>query len=141
MRPRRSRDPRCGTTFGRRFGISIEFRLLPRFPQLRITRLRGCANRSWSARRSTLPTVASPGFSDEPPHDEDHVRESDPEVDDSPFPLGAPREFLVGIVLQELVRSTTHRLVARRGAGLPVSEITPTRPRSSLRSSLVRFES
>jgi hypothetical protein len=40
MRPGRSRDP-CGTTFGRRFGTSIEFRLLPRSPQLLINRLRG----------------------------------------------------------------------------------------------------
>jgi len=32
----------------------------------------------------------------------------------------------------ELVRSTTHRFVTPRGgAGLPFSEITPTRPRSS----------
>src|SRR5215218_7908777 len=39
MRRGRSRDP-CGTTFGRRFSASIEFRLLPRLPQLRIRRLR-----------------------------------------------------------------------------------------------------
>jgi hypothetical protein len=41
---------------------------------------RGCANRSWSAGRSTLPTVASAGFSDESPYDEDHVRERNSEV-------------------------------------------------------------
>src|SRR5215208_2259472 len=39
MRRGRSRDP-CGTTFGRRFSASIEFRLLPRLPQLLISRLR-----------------------------------------------------------------------------------------------------
>jgi hypothetical protein len=38
MRRGRSRGP-CGTTFGRRFGASIEFRLLPRLPQLLISRL------------------------------------------------------------------------------------------------------
>jgi hypothetical protein len=43
-------------------------------------------------------------------------------------------------LLQELVRSTTHRFVACRGAGLPFLEITPTKPRP-WRSSLVRFES
>ncbi len=43
-------------------------------------------------------------------------------------------------LLQELVRSTTHRLVACRGAGAPFSEIMPTSPRS-LRSPLVTFES
>src|SRR5829696_9160408 len=40
MKPRRSRDPLWGTAFGRRFGASIRFRLLPRRPQLRISRLR-----------------------------------------------------------------------------------------------------
>jgi hypothetical protein len=39
MRPRRSRDPLRGTTFGRRFGTSIRFRLLPRFSELHISRL------------------------------------------------------------------------------------------------------
>ena len=34
-------------------------------------------------------------------------------------------------LLQELVRSMTHLFVAPRGAGLPFSEITPTKPRSS----------
>jgi hypothetical protein len=34
---------------------------------------------------------------------------------------------------QELVRSTTQRLVAPRGAGFPFSEITPIRPRSANR--------
>jgi hypothetical protein len=43
-------------------------------------------------------------------------------------------------LLQELVRSTTHRFVARRGAGSSFSEIMPTSLRSS-RSSLVAFES
>src|SRR5215212_6023662 len=39
MKRGRSRGP-WGTTFGRRFGASIEFRLLPRLPQLHISRLR-----------------------------------------------------------------------------------------------------
>jgi hypothetical protein len=39
MRPARSRDPSWGTAFGRRFGTSIGFRLLPRFSQLLIGRL------------------------------------------------------------------------------------------------------
>ena len=43
-------------------------------------------------------------------------------------------------LLQELVRSTTHRFVAASGAGLPFLEITPTKPRSS-KSRRVRFES
>ena len=34
---------------------------------------------------------------------------------------------------QELVLSTTHLFVACRGAGLPLSEITASRPRSSSR--------
>jgi hypothetical protein len=62
--------------------------------------VRACANNgSWSTVRSGLPTVASPGFPNEPPHDDDYVRESDPEVDDSPFSLGAPHQLLVGIAL------------------------------------------
>src|SRR5688572_4475009 len=40
MRPRRSRDPSWGTTFGRRFGTSIRVRLLLRLPELLISRLR-----------------------------------------------------------------------------------------------------
>ena len=39
MKRGRSRDPSCGTTFGRRFGTSIEFRLLLRLSQLLISRL------------------------------------------------------------------------------------------------------
>src|SRR3712207_1103183 len=40
MKRGRSQDPSCGTTFGRRFGTSIEFRLLLRLSQLLISRLR-----------------------------------------------------------------------------------------------------
>ncbi len=36
-------------------------------------------------------------------------------------------------LLQELVRSTTHRFVACSGAGFPLLEITPIRSRSSKR--------
>src|SRR5829696_2121844 len=39
MRRGRSRDPR-GTAFWSRYGVSIGFRLLPRFSELRISRLR-----------------------------------------------------------------------------------------------------
>lgn len=59
---------------------------------------RACANNgSWSTVRSGLPTVASPGFPNEPPHDDNYVRESDPEVDDAPYSLGAPHQLLVAI--------------------------------------------
>src|SRR5215213_8854347 len=64
----------------------------------RINTLRGRANRSWSAGRTAFPTVAGPGFSDEPTHDDDRVREGGPEVDDPPPPLGTPHEFLVGVL-------------------------------------------
>ena len=43
--------------------------------------LKASANRSYLARRSNLPKIAVPGFSHQPPHEEDHVRESHPEVD------------------------------------------------------------
>src|SRR5215211_3333514 len=52
--------------------------------------LRACANRSWSTLGSSLPTVVDPGFSDESPHDDDHLGEGDPEVDDRPPAFGAP---------------------------------------------------
>jgi len=86
-----------------------------------VRQVRACANRSWSAIRSALPTVVNPRFSDEPPHDDDRVRQGDPEVYDSLFPLGAPHELLVR-VLPGLVRSTSQRLVAPSGAGLPFSQ-------------------
>src|SRR5215212_7486335 len=60
--------------------------------------LRGCANRSWSARRPSLPPIAAPRFSDESPHDDDHLREGYPEVNDPPSPLGTPQQLLVGVV-------------------------------------------
>jgi hypothetical protein len=44
------------------------------------------------------------------------------------------------VLLQELVRSTTHHFVACRGAGLPFSDIAPPSPWRS-KSSLVGFES
>ena len=85
--------------------------------------------------RVGFPAVAGPGFPDELPHDDDRVEEGDPEVDGPPLPLGAPHQFLVSVV-PELVRSTSHCILARSGAGLPVSEITQINPRSS-RSPLV----
>jgi hypothetical protein len=60
-------------------------------------KLRTCANRSRSATGSGLPAVVSPGFSEEPPYDDDHVGKGNPEINDSPFLLGAPHELLMGI--------------------------------------------
>ena len=63
-----------------------------------IIALRGRANRSRSARRAALPTILSPGFSNESAHDDDRVREGDPEVDDLPSPLCAPHQLLVSVI-------------------------------------------
>src|SRR5215217_5331277 len=60
--------------------------------------LRSRANRSRSARRAALPTIPSPGFSNESAHDDDRVREGDPEVDDLPSPLRAPHQLLVSVI-------------------------------------------
>src|SRR5215210_8490961 len=60
--------------------------------------LRASANRSWSAGRSASPTVAAPAFPDEPPHDDDHLGEGHPEVDDPPLTLRTPHQLLVGVV-------------------------------------------
>ena len=49
------------------------------------------------------------------------------------------RSFLWALC-QELVRSTIHRIPALSGAGLPLLEITPIRPRSA-RISLLTLES
>src|ERR671914_1249650 len=46
----------------------------------------------------TLPAVVAPGFSDEPSHDDDHLREGNPEGDDSTLTLRTPSELLVGVV-------------------------------------------
>jgi hypothetical protein len=102
--------------------------------------LRASANRSRSARRSALPAVAVPGFSDESPRDDDHVGEGHPEVDHLLPPFGTPRQLLVGVECQELVLCTTHRFVAVSGAGLPFWAISASSPRSSRRSR-VAFES
>src|SRR5215208_2939592 len=53
---------------------------------------------SWFAARSALPAGASPGFSYEPPHDDDHIGKRDPEIDDPPLSLGAPHQLLVGVM-------------------------------------------
>ena len=47
---------------------------------------------------STLPTVASPRFSDQPAYGDDHVREGEPEVDDPAPALGTPEQLFVGVV-------------------------------------------
>src|SRR3954447_6282266 len=90
-------SPRMVLGKGRLWFGGLSFSLLATSCFLLSLRLRGRANRSGSAIRSTLPTVVGPGFSDEPPHDDDHVREGDPEVYDSPFPLSAPHQLLVGV--------------------------------------------
>jgi hypothetical protein len=96
--------------------------------------LRACANRSWSAGRPALPAVVGPGFTDEPLHDDDRIGKGDPEVlVTRPSRSVHQRSFLWALV-QELVRSTTHRFVVPRGSGAPFLEIAP----SSLRSSKSR---
>src|SRR5215210_8631621 len=60
--------------------------------------LRASANRLRSAERSSLPAVANPSFSNESPYDDDHLREGQPEGDDSPPTLGTPHQLLVGIL-------------------------------------------
>src|SRR5215213_8156505 len=44
--------------------------------------VRVSATRLRSAARSSLPAVATPSFANESPYDDDHLRESHPEVDD-----------------------------------------------------------
>src|SRR5215211_3217837 len=61
-------------------------------------RLRACADRSWSAGRSALPTVANPTFPDESPNDDDHVGEGYPEIDDLSPTLRAPNQLLMGVM-------------------------------------------
>jgi CubicO group peptidase (beta-lactamase class C family) len=61
----------------------------------------------------------APGFSDEPTHDDDHLGESHPEVDDSTLSLRTPSKLFVGVVPGIGVRSTTHRCVAASGAACP----------------------
>ena len=64
-----------------------------------IAELRACADRSWSARRSGLPTVAAPCFPDQSPHNDDHLREGHPEIDHPPPTLRTPHQLLlVGVV-------------------------------------------
>jgi hypothetical protein len=61
-------------------------------------RLRGCADRSWSAGRSAFPSVVHPAFSNQPPHDDHHLRERHPEIDHPPYPLRTPQQFLVRLM-------------------------------------------
>src|SRR5918994_375886 len=61
-------------------------------------RLRASADRLRSAARTALPAVVSPAPSDEPPHNDDHLREGDPEVDDSLPALSAPHQLLVSVM-------------------------------------------
>src|SRR5215211_3404330 len=61
-------------------------------------RIRGCADRSWSAVRSAFPSVAHPAFSNQPPHDDHHLRERYPEIDHPPYPLRTPHQFLMRVM-------------------------------------------
>ena len=45
--------------------------------------------------------------------------------------LSVHQKSFLWALCQELIRSTTHLFVARRGAGLPFSQTTPTTPRSA----------
>jgi hypothetical protein len=60
--------------------------------------LRVSANRLRSATRSSLPAVATPSFANESPYDDDHLRESHPEVDDPLPTLRTPHQLLVSVV-------------------------------------------
>src|SRR5215211_5441051 len=60
--------------------------------------LRGCADRSRSAGRSAFPSVVHPAFSNQPPHDDHHLRERHPEIDHPPYPLRTPQQFLVRVM-------------------------------------------
>src|SRR5215203_1543976 len=71
---------------------------LPRGSYFTEARIRASANRLRSAARSSFPAVAGPSFSDESPHDDDHLREGQPEVDDLLPALGTPYQLLVGIL-------------------------------------------
>src|SRR5215218_2508811 len=69
---------------------------------------------------SSLPAVASPAFSVEPPYVDDHVRERHPEVDHPPHSLRAPNKLLVGVVPR--ARPLHHPSIRgpiRRGLTLP----------------------
>src|SRR5215217_2228218 len=60
--------------------------------------LRGCADRSWSAGRTAFPSVVHPAFSNQPPHDDHHLRERHPEIDHPPYPLRTPHQFLMRVM-------------------------------------------
>src|SRR5215217_5037150 len=81
--PERLEHPTCGQQFT---------------PSTTRRRLRACANRLWATVGSAIPTVVDPCFSDEPTHYYDHLGEGNPEVDDPPPALGAPRQILMGVV-------------------------------------------
>jgi hypothetical protein len=55
-------------------------------------------DRSCPSGRLTFPAVADPALSDQPPDDDDYLREGHPEIDDLPPPLRAPHELLVSTV-------------------------------------------
>src|ERR671911_1383485 len=83
-------------------------------------RLRASANRLRSAARSSLPTIATPSFSNEFSYDDDHLGEGNPEVDHPSFPLRTPHQLLMGVVprVRALHSPTFRRLKRRRLAFL-----------------------
>src|SRR5215208_1336870 len=101
LKRRRWRDVSLQDLFARREGADrgpADPHLTSEQLALQNTVLRGRADRSWSASRPPLPTVAHPTLSDQPPHCDHHHRERHPEIDDPPHPLGAPHQLLVGVV-------------------------------------------
>ena len=94
--------------------------------------LRACADRSWAPGRTTFPTVASPALPDEPSHDDDHLREGHPEINITRPRLSVHHTSFLWALCHELVLSTTQRLVAPTGEGLPFWEISASNPRDVL---------
>jgi len=60
--------------------------------------LRACANRSWSASWSGVPSVEGPGASEQSADEDDGVGEGDVEVGDDLAAFGAAGEFVEGVV-------------------------------------------
>src|SRR5215211_976032 len=68
------------------------------YQQLLAQLLRTRVDSSWPSERTAFPAVADPALSDQPPYDDDHIREGNPEVHHPAPPLRAPHELLVGVV-------------------------------------------
>src|SRR5215217_1581690 len=96
--------------------------------------LRGSADRSWPSGRTTFPAVATPALPDEPPDDDDHVREGHPEVDDLSPTLRAPHKLFVGVVPGTRPLHYPALRCPKRGGLALLWEISEMSPRSSRRS-------